>query len=119
MLDKATPTQAFRGRRDHRRSASRDPLGRDDGNRGRGALSGARAKYNGVATMLVTQDGETAVEVPGVVRAGQALKFPTGSRRRRRRHDHPTLPPGGAARQDLHNAGGKPDQCTDLPGMIV
>jgi len=34
-------------------------------------------KYNGVASMLVTNDGAPIPEATGVVRAGQALKFPT------------------------------------------
>src|SRR4029077_977233 len=33
--------------------------------------------YNGVASMLMTQDGAPVAEVPGVTRAGKALKFPT------------------------------------------
>lgn len=36
----------------------------------------ARA-YNGVASMLVTEDGMPVPEVPGVVRAGAAIEFPT------------------------------------------
>ena len=37
-----------------------------------------RAKaYNGVASMLVTEDGLPVPEAPGVVRAGAPLKFPT------------------------------------------
>jgi amidase len=32
--------------------------------------------YNGVASMLVTQDGEPVAEAQGVTRAGNALKFP-------------------------------------------
>jgi len=34
-------------------------------------------KYNGVASMLVTNDGAPIPEATGVVRAGQALRFPT------------------------------------------
>jgi Asp-tRNA(Asn)/Glu-tRNA(Gln) amidotransferase A subunit family amidase len=34
-------------------------------------------KYNGVASMLVTNDGVPVSAATGVVRAGQALKFPT------------------------------------------
>ena len=34
-------------------------------------------KYNGVASMLVTNDGAPIPEATGVVRAGAALKFPT------------------------------------------
>jgi Asp-tRNA(Asn)/Glu-tRNA(Gln) amidotransferase A subunit family amidase len=34
-------------------------------------------KYNGVASMLVTNDGAAISEVIGVVRAGEALKFPS------------------------------------------
>jgi len=33
--------------------------------------------YNGVASMLVTQDGATIAEVAGITRAGNELKFPT------------------------------------------
>jgi hypothetical protein len=33
--------------------------------------------YNGVASMLVTQDGAPVAEAPGVTRADKALKFPT------------------------------------------
>jgi amidase len=37
-----------------------------------------RAKaYNGVSNVLVTKDGETVAQAPGVVRAGSPLKFPT------------------------------------------
>ncbi len=36
----------------------------------------ARA-YNGVASMLVTEDGMPVPEAPGVVRAGAAIEFPT------------------------------------------
>ena len=41
-----------------------------------GYLARVRA-YNGVASMLVTQDGGPAPEAKGVVRAGAALRFPT------------------------------------------
>jgi amidase len=40
-----------------------------------GYLARVRA-YNGVASLLVTQDGGTAPEAKGVVRAGAALRFP-------------------------------------------
>src|SRR5688572_1146950 len=40
-----------------------------------GYLARVRA-YNGVASRLVTQDGGTAPEAKGVVRAGAALRFP-------------------------------------------
>jgi Asp-tRNA(Asn)/Glu-tRNA(Gln) amidotransferase A subunit family amidase len=33
--------------------------------------------YNGVASMLVTEDGAAVLEAPGVVRGSQALRFPT------------------------------------------
>ena len=39
-------------------------------------LERARA-YNGVCTQLVTKDGASIAPVPGTVRAGQALQFPT------------------------------------------
>src|ERR1700710_940950 len=32
--------------------------------------------YNGVSSMLVTEDGEPVPEVPGVVRAQSAIRFP-------------------------------------------
>ncbi len=35
--------------------------------------------YNGVASMLVTQDGTPVPDAPGVVRGKQALRFPTGT----------------------------------------
>ena len=41
-----------------------------------GYIDRARA-YNGVASMLVTEDGLPVPEATGVVRAGAALKFPT------------------------------------------
>ncbi len=38
----------------------------------------ARAQaYNGVSSMLVTEDGKPVAEAPGVVRAGAPIKFPT------------------------------------------
>ena len=33
--------------------------------------------YNGVSCMLVTEDGSDIAKVPGVVRGGQAIEFPT------------------------------------------
>ena len=33
--------------------------------------------FNGVATVLVTEDGEPVPEAPGIVRGGQELRFPT------------------------------------------
>jgi amidase len=39
-------------------------------------LERARA-YNGVCTQLVTKDGASIAPIPGTVRAGQALQFPT------------------------------------------
>ena len=33
--------------------------------------------YNGVSSMLVTEDGATVLQAPGVVRGKQPLKFPT------------------------------------------
>jgi amidase len=40
----------------------------------------ARAKaYNGVTNVLVTKDGKDVPSVPGVVRAGSPLKFPTST----------------------------------------
>ena len=35
--------------------------------------------YNGVASMLVTEDGTPVPDAPGVVRGKQALRFPTGT----------------------------------------
>ena len=38
----------------------------------------ARAQaFNGVSSVLVTQEGENIPETPGVVRAGKELTFPT------------------------------------------
>ena len=36
-------------------------------------------KYNGPSSLLVTKDGQTLIPTPGVVRAGQAIKFPTST----------------------------------------
>src|SRR5262245_25738273 len=43
----------------------------------KGYLARVRA-YNGVASVLVTPDGASIPEAKGVVRAGAALRFPTG-----------------------------------------
>lgn len=52
--------------------------------------------YNGVATMLVTEDGADVPEAPGVVRGGAPLRFPTA-----------TIP-AAALLPDLDTYGGKP-----------
>ena len=69
-------------RGDDRRAARGDPGGRDTCVQVvQHYIARARA-YNGVASMLVTEDGAPVRQATGAVRGGAPLRFPTGDRAR-------------------------------------
>jgi hypothetical protein len=95
------------GRRSHGRKTAVLPRRSDDrriarGDKGRpnhlrrggAALYRAGAAYNGVCSLLVTEDGAPVPEAAGAVRAGAPLRFPTETIKVSSSYAGPNIPKG-------------------------